>query len=179
MRGTGLPVRVYANYRSMKWSKLILNLIGNATSAILDMSTRETFADRRLFKIEVAALREAVAVMRAQSIAPVPLPGYPVPLLVLGIRFAPLWLLHRIMQPMAAAGRGDKPPSLLVDLRSGRTQSEIDELNGAVVRAGRTSGVKTPINARLVDTLHDLLSGKVDRAEWRRNADRLVQLTSG
>ncbi len=178
MRGTRLPVHVYADYRSMKWSKLILNLIGNVTSAILDMTTRETFADRRLFKIEVAALRETVAVMRAKSIKPVPLPGYPVPWLVLGIRFAPLWLLHQIMQPMAAAGRGDKPPSLLIDLRSGRTKSEIDELNGAVVRAGQAIGVKTPINAALVNTLHDLLSGKVDRAEWRRNVDRLIALTA-
>jgi 2-dehydropantoate 2-reductase len=178
MRGTELPVRVYGDYRSMKWSKLILNLIGNATSAILDMTTRETFADQRLFKIEVAALRETVAVMRAQSIAPVPLPSYPTPLLVLGIRFAPLWLLHQIMKPMVASGRGDKPPSLLVDLRRGRAQSEIDDLNGAVVRAGQASGVTTPINALLVNVLHDLLSGKIDRAEWRRNIERLVQLTS-
>jgi 2-dehydropantoate 2-reductase len=178
MRGTQLPVRVYADYRSLKWSKLILNLIGNATSAILDMTTREAFEDRRLFKLEVAALRETVDVMRVQSIKPVPLPGYPVPLLVLGIRFAPLWMLQRIMQPMVASGRGDKPPSLLIDLRRGRTQSEIDDLNGAVVRAGLASGVKTPINTLLVNVLHDLLSGKVDRAEWRRNIERLVQLTS-
>ena len=178
MQGTGLPVRTYRDYRAMKWSKLILNLIGNATSAILDMPTRETFADRRVFNIEVRMLREALAVMRAQAIAPVDLPGSPVRLLALGLRYTPQVLLHRILQPMIAGGRGDKPPSLLVDMRSGKTQSEIDELNGAIVRAGKSIGLKTPVNVALVNILHDLLSGKIDRAEWRRNIERLVTLTS-
>jgi hypothetical protein len=29
-----------------------------------------------------------------------------------------------------------------------------------------------------VNILHDLLDGKTDREEWRRNVDRLVELTS-
>jgi 2-dehydropantoate 2-reductase len=177
LRATQLPVHVYGDYRAMKWSKLILNLIGNATSAILDMPTRETFADARVFKIEVAMLHEALAVMRAQSIGTVDLPGSPVRLLAVGIRFAPLFILQRILQPMVGGGRGDKPPSLLVDMRSGKTQSEIDELNGAIVQAGKTIGVKTPVNTVLVDIVHDLLAGKADRADWRGNVDRLVELT--
>jgi 2-dehydropantoate 2-reductase len=178
IRATQLPVRTYADYRAMKWSKLILNLVGNATSAILDMPTRETFADKRVFKIEVMMLREALAVMRARSIGAVDLPGSPVRLLALGIRFAPIFLLKRILQPMVAGGRGDKPPSLLVDMRSGKTQSEIDELNGAIVQAGESIGVPTPVNAALVGIVHDLLDGKADRAEWRRNIDRLDELTA-
>ncbi len=178
IRATQLPVRVYADYRAMKWSKLMLNLIGNATSAILDMPTRETYADPRVFQLEVRMLREALAVMRAQSIGPVDLPGSPVRLLASGLRFAPLFLLKIILQPMVGGGRGDKPPSLLVDMRSGRTQSEIDALNGAIVKAGESIGVATPVNAALVGIVHDLLDGKADRAKWRRNIDRLVELTA-
>jgi 2-dehydropantoate 2-reductase len=177
IRATQLPVRVYAEYRAMKWSKLILNLIGNATSAILDMPTRETFADPRVFKIEVAMLREALAAMRAQSIGTVNLPGSPVRLLALGIRFAPQFILQRILQPMVGGGRGDKPPSLLVDLRSGRTQSEIDALNGAIVEAGKTIGMQMPVNAVLVGIVHELIEGKTDRSNWRRNIDQLVKWT--
>jgi 2-dehydropantoate 2-reductase len=176
IRATQLPVRVYADYRAMKWSKLILNLIGNATSAILDMPTRETFADPRVFKIEVRMLREALAVMRAQSIGTVDLPGSPVRLLAFGIRFAPLFLLQRILQPMVGGGRGDKPPSLLVDMRRGSAQSEIDALNGAIVEAGKAIGVPTPVNAALVGIVHDLFAGKADRTAWRRNIDQLVEL---
>jgi 2-dehydropantoate 2-reductase len=176
MRATQLPVRVYADYRAMKWSKLILNLIGNATSAILDMPTRETYADERVFNIEVAMLREALAVMQAQSIGTVDLPGSPVRLLAFGLRHAPRFLLKIILQPMVGGGRGDKPPSLLVDMRSGRTQSEIDALNGAIVKAGKSIGLPTPVNAALVGIVHDLLDGKADRAQWRRNIDQLVKL---
>jgi 2-dehydropantoate 2-reductase len=178
IRATRLPVHTYADYRAMKWSKLILNLIGNATSAILDMPTRETFADQRVFKIEVRMLREALAVMRAKSIGTVDLPGSPVRLLAFGIRFAPQFILQRILQPMVGGGRGDKPPSLLVDMRSGKTQSEIDALNGAIVQAGKTIGMPTPVNAALVGIVHDLLEGKADRADWRSNIDQLVQLTA-
>jgi 2-dehydropantoate 2-reductase len=177
VRATQLPVREYQDYRAMKWSKLILNLIGNATSAILDMTTRESFADQRVFKIEIAMLREALAVMRAQLIGTVDLPGSPVRLLAFGIRYAPQPILYRILRPMVSGGRGDKPPSLLVDMRSGRTQSEINELNGAIVQAGKKVGVRTPVNVALVGIVHDLLEGKTDRAEWRRNIDQLVKLT--
>jgi 2-dehydropantoate 2-reductase len=178
IRATQLPVRVYADYRAMKWSKLILNLIGNATSAILDMPTRETFADPRVFKIEVRMLREALAVMRAQSIGAVDLPGSPVRLLAFGIRFAPQFILQRILQPLVGGGRGDKPPSLLVDMRRGSAQSEIDALNGAIVEAGKAIGAPTPVNAALVGIVHDLLDGKADRAQWRRNIDQLVKLAA-
>ena len=106
--------------------------------------------------------------MRAQAIGAVNLPGSPVRLLAFGIRFAPPAILQRILQPMVAGGRGDKPPSLLVDIRSGKTQSEIDALNGAIVQTGEANGMKTPVNAALVGILHDLLEGKVERAQWRR-----------
>lgn len=175
LKDTGLLVRVYTDYRSMKWSKLLLNLIGNATSAILDMTTRETFNDRMVFRVEVAALREAVQVMRAHSIRPITLPGYPVPLLVFALRFLPIPLLQIIMRPLAAAGRGDKPPSLLMDLRNGKTKSEIDDLNGAIVRWGESIGVKTPINEFLTNIVKDLAAGRVDRAVWRRQTTELAQ----
>ena len=174
----GLPLRVYADYRGMKWSKLLLNLLGNATSAILDMNTLEAFADRRVFAIEVAALREAIAVMDALKVKAVTLPGYPVPLLVLALRHLPLAVLQPVLRRMAKSGRGAKLPSLLIDLNAGRPKSEIDDLNGAVSAASQPSGVKTPVNDALTATVRDLVSGKTDRAAWRRQIDRLVALTS-
>ncbi|MBP7687704.1 MAG: ketopantoate reductase family protein [Thermoflexales bacterium] len=174
----GLPLRVYADYRGMKWSKLLLNLLGNATSAILDMNTLEAFADQRVFAIEVAALREAIAVMDALKVKAVNLPGYPVPLLVLALRYLPLAVLQPVLRRMAKSGRGAKLPSLLIDLNAGRPKSEIDDLNGAVSAASQSSGVKTPVNDALTATVRDLVAGKSDRAAWRRQIDRLVTLTS-
>jgi 2-dehydropantoate 2-reductase len=169
----GFNVRAYAGYRAMKWSKLLLNLIGNATSAILDLSTPQVFADKRAFAVEIAALREALRVARADGIRFVGLPGYPTPLLVAALRFLPLALLQPLLTPLAASGRGRKMPSLHIDLAGGKRRSEIDELNGAVARAGARLGVPTPANALLVDTFKELLSGRVARSAWRGRADRL------
>jgi len=47
-RRAGFEVKPCRNYRALKWSKLLLNMIGNATSAILDMSPSEIFNDRKL-----------------------------------------------------------------------------------------------------------------------------------
>jgi 2-dehydropantoate 2-reductase len=173
----GLPLRVYANYRAMKWSKLLLNLLGNATSAILDMNTLDAFADQRVFAIEVAALREAIAVMDALKMKAVSLPGYPVPMLVFALRYLPLAVLQPILRRMARSGRGEKLPSLLIDLNAGRPQSEIDALNGAVSAASKSIGLKTPVNDALTATVRELVAGTVERAAWRQQVNRLVALT--
>ncbi|MGH2592949.1 MAG: ketopantoate reductase family protein, partial [Anaerolineae bacterium] len=169
----GFVVRTYADYRAMKWSKLLLNLIGNASSAILDLNTMQVFADKRIFSIEIAALREAVRVARTQGIRFVGLPGYPVPLLVAAARFLPLPLLQLLLIPLVAKGRGGKMPSLHIDLSNSKRRSEIDELNGVVVRAGARLNIPTPANALLFETFKDLQSGRAARSDWRHRADRL------
>lgn len=160
---TVLPTRAYTDYRAMKWSKLLLNLIGNASAAILEMNTAEVYADPRLFRLEVEMLREAVAVMRGLGLRPVRLPGYPVPLLAWGVRWAPLWLLKPIMRRLVTGGRGQKPPSLLMELQRRRQRSEVADLNGAVVRAGEQTGLPTPVNRALTETLARLVEGQI---EW-------------
>lgn len=173
LRQAGFVVRLYTDARSMKWSKLLLNLIGNATSAVLDLNTMRVFADKRLFSIEMASLREAMKVARAQGIRFVALPGYPVPLLAAAARLLPLPLLQPLLIPLVAKGRGSKMPSLHIDLAGGKRRSEIDELNGAVVQIGAQLSIPTPANGLLLATFKDLQSGRVDRSEWRHRADRL------
>src|SRR5579884_1995835 len=66
----------------MKWSKLLLNLVTNASVAILDLPPARVVAHPGLFRLERDAFREAVRVMRAFGLRAVSLPGYPVPALV-------------------------------------------------------------------------------------------------
>ena len=171
---TGIVTRGYADYRAMKWSKLLLNLIGNASSAILNMNTVRVFNDPRLVALEVAQLREAIAVMRALQLKPVSLPGYPVPLLVMALRFLPTPLLGLIMRPLVVGGRKEKLPSLLIELNRGSGKSEVDELNGAVVRVGQSVGVRTPINATLAATVNLLTQLPSQREAWKENVERLL-----
>jgi 2-dehydropantoate 2-reductase len=171
---TGITTRAYADYRAMKWSKLLLNIIGNATSAILNMNTVRVFNDQRLVWLEVEQLREAVAVMDALKIRSVSLPGYPVPLLVSALRFLPTALLGPVMRPLVVSGRAEKLPSLLIELNRKRGKSEVDELNGVVARIGQSVGVATPVNATLAATVNLLTRLPAQREAWNENVERLL-----
>jgi 2-dehydropantoate 2-reductase len=162
----------------MKWSKLLLNIIGNASAAILDMSTAEVYGNPHLFCLEVEMLREAVAVMQCQGIRPVNLPGYPVPLLAWAVRWAPGFLLKPIMRKLVAGGRGEKPPSLLLELRRSRQRSEVGDLNGAVVRAGQRNQVSTPVNRTLTEVLSELVEGRIQWDNIRRQPDVLLAVAA-
>ena len=70
-----LNARLYPNAADMKWSKMLTNLIANASSAILDMTAAEIFSHPGLFQMEMRMLREALTVMEAQGIKVVDLPG--------------------------------------------------------------------------------------------------------
>ena len=171
----GFRVQTFPEYRAMKWSKLLLNILGNATSAILDVPPSEIARSPRLFALERDAFREAVRVMQGLSLQPVALPGYPVPALV-RVMGAPAWIARRIVGPKIGGGRGAKMPSLWEDLDRGRERSEVEVLNGAVAREGAALGIPTPVNALLTEVLMALAAGRRDREAFRRKPEALVAL---
>jgi 2-dehydropantoate 2-reductase len=175
MRGAGLRVRTYPAPEPMKWSKLLVNLVGNATSAILDMPVPEIFMDQRLFGVEVAALHECLAVMGALKVEVVDLPGTPVRALALGVRL-PAVLARPLLRRGVSAGRGSKMPSLHIDLHSGRGKTEVRWLNGAVARHGAECGVPTPVNRVLTETLEGLSQGTLSKDAFRRQPRALLRL---
>ena len=124
---------------AMRWSKLLSNLLGNATSAILDIDPGEVYRDPGLFEFELRQVREALAVMRGLGLRPVALPGADVRPLALATRL-PAILVRPVMQRIVGGARGGKSPSLRLHLQDGDGPSEIDWLNGAVARAARGLG---------------------------------------
>jgi 2-dehydropantoate 2-reductase len=159
----------------MKWSKLLTNLLANATSAILDMTPAQIFAHPGLYRLEVAQLREALAVMRAQGIGVVNLPRTPVRLLAFGIRWLPPALSRPLIARAVGGGRGAKMPSFHIDLHSGRGQSEVDYLNGAVVRFGARLGIPTPANRILNETLLAITRRELPQETFARKPEALLE----
>src|SRR5947199_158734 len=94
----GFEVQTYRDYRAMKWSKALLNMLGNATAAILDMPVEEVYADRRLVALERQAFLEALHVMEQLGIKPVNLPRYPAATLALAMRRIPLVLFAPLLR---------------------------------------------------------------------------------
>ncbi len=168
-----LNCRLYPEPHSMKWSKMLTNLIANPTSAILNMTAAQVFADRRLYKIEVDMLRECLAVMKAQGLEVVDLPGTPVGLLAFATRL-PLWISSPFLSRAAGGGRGGKMPSFHIDLYSGRGKSEVGYLHGAVVREGRKYNIPTPVNELLTNILLALTNKEIPLGEYAGQPEKLL-----
>jgi 2-dehydropantoate 2-reductase len=172
----GFKVKMYPHAQGMKWTKLLMNMMGNATSAILDQPPAQLFADERVVDLEIAAWREALAVMAAAHIPPVNLGSYPFAWLAPLIRVAPNALLRPILRRQVAGARGDKLPSLHIDLHQGKLKSEINWLNGAIVEQGKAVGVATPVNQVLTDIVTALMGDSAAQNEWRGKVGKLSAL---
>jgi 2-dehydropantoate 2-reductase len=175
----GLPAVELRDAASMKWSKLLANLMANATGAILDMDADAIYRDPRLFEVERRQLRETVAVMRGLGVRPVSIPRGPVPLLVLGLRL-PAPLVRPILTRVAGGARSGKAPSLRIHVASAppdapcADQSEVAWMNGAVARFGSEVGVATPVNARLAALVEEVAADPARRVWFKGHPERLL-----
>jgi 2-dehydropantoate 2-reductase len=174
LRRAGLNARLYPDGSAMKWSKLLTNLLVNASSAILDYTPAQILADPKLFELEALQIREALRMMEAQRLRVVDLPGTPVRMLALLMRSLPLRLSQVVARKSLAAGRGGKMPSFHIDLHQGRGKIEVDALNGAVVRFGRQLGIGAPVNQFLNHTLLRLANGDLSIDTYRHNPQKLL-----
>ncbi len=170
----GLNAVEYSDAGSMKWSKMLTNLLANASSAILDMTPAEIFAHPGLFRMEVAQIKEAVNVMTAMNLKVIDLPKTPTRALILIMKYFPASLAQPILKQALGKGRGEKMPSFHIDLHQGRGKSEVDYLDGAVVRFGRQFGIPTPVNQFLNQTLLGLTDKTIDMAEFARQPEKLI-----
>jgi 2-dehydropantoate 2-reductase len=169
---------------SMKWSKLLANLIANATGAVLDMDAEEIYRDPRLFAIERRQLCETLDVMHQLGLKPVGLPGAAVPWLARVVRL-PTWLSRPILARIVGGARAGKLPSLRVHVRAVEAgappvtaiagePTEVRWMNGAVARFGVLTAVPTPVNNLLAELVDDVAADPERRAALRRNPDRLL-----
>lgn len=125
----GVPVKISENVTGALWDKLIINCAYNALSAVTQLPYGRMVKGEGIETVMQLAVNEAVAVAKAAQIQ-----------VSEGI-----WQQARnIAQSMAT-----QSSSTAQDLASGRP-SEIDYLNGHIVREGARLGVETPVNETLL-----------------------------
>ncbi len=150
------------NIRGAHWLKLMLNL-NNALPAATNMPLEAIYADPRLRRLAVLLIREGADAVRRAGISLAALPGFPLLLLRL-VTLLPTTLAGRLAAGRirrAAASSKSKDAlvgSTLQSLRRGRP-TEIDYLNGEVVRLGRETGSAAPLNETVVRIVHDIEKG--------------------
>jgi 2-dehydropantoate 2-reductase len=158
---------------AMKWTKMLSNLLGNATAAILDMPPGAIFAHPVGYQIERRQILEAITVMRKMGIRVINLPGTPMVWLKRLMLIFPAGLARPVLAKVMGSGRGNKMPSFHIDLHAGRPRLESGYLNGAVVRFGKRVGVETPVNAALDQLLQELIGRPDLQAEYKANPEKL------
>jgi 2-dehydropantoate 2-reductase len=169
---TGLSIKVVQDWRALKWSKLALNVVANASCAILNVLPNRFVHFDKIFTLEIRMIREVRAVMQALHVEAIDLPRYPVRALF-GVANLPSPVARTLLAHSIAGARGTKPPSLLLDLRKARPHTEVDFLNGAVASAGREHGVPVPVNAVYTRVLNDIAHTPPLWAKYREHPDRL------
>lgn len=143
-----MPARHAEDVPAARWTKLIVNL-PNAIPAATGIPLGRAFRDRRLNRLAIATMREGARIARAS--------GHP---LEAGARSRPFRLLATLPRPLAYAlfsrrliaqfpASSAFGGSTLQSFQRGST-SELDYLNGEVVRAGADAGRPTPINSALL-----------------------------
>ncbi len=131
-KSAGVPVEISGNAIGALWAKLIVNSAYNALSAITQLPYGRLVQGAGIPKIMQDVVDECLAVARAAGVT---VPGD----------------MHDATRRIAQTMPGQYS-STAQDLSRGK-KTEIDYLNGFVVRKGEALGVPTPVNR----TLHALV----------------------
>lgn len=175
LRRVTIPLVVLERALDLKWSKLMLNLIGNATGAITGLAPNQLAEHKRLMRAELLLAREAIAVSNALGARRSDLPGFPIRILSGALEKMPLSLVTPLISAKMKSARGDKLPSLFSDLEDASRPTEIDALNGAVVDEGVALGVPTPKQRALVALFHRCRDDQELWNQLRRDPIRLLE----
>lgn len=145
-----LPVVLEEDIDAVQWGKLVVNL-NNATNALSGIPLQAQLADRDYRRATAAAQREALALITAAGFA-VKRSGKMLPTLMPKILVAPDWLFRRVAAGMVKVDPQARS-SMWEDLTRGR-KTEIDYLNGEIVRLAESIGRQAPINAAVCQLIH-------------------------
>ena len=127
----GLPTQAVADARGPQWRKLIFNAATNPVGALTGLTHGRVCEDPGLRALVSDLVDEGKAVASAQGIE---------------LDADPEELIDHAARPEVAY---DHKASMLQDVEA-RRQTEIDYLNGGIVRFGRENGVPAPLNEAIL-----------------------------
>lgn len=152
-----LPTSETPSIEGAQWTKLLINMV-NAIPAIVGHSVQDVIRDPGLRRVMLASMRETARTGLAAGVRFQPLQGL-TPLLVRMVAFAPRRIAQQV--PLRIKERlGDVPNlgSTQQSIRRGQP-TEVDAINGAVVAEAARVGLEAPVNAALVELVHEVERG--------------------
>ncbi len=163
------PAHSTANLWGERWAKLTVNCMANSIAGITSMNNAEMRDSSDVFSIFVKIAGEALSVAEMLGVQVEPLNGIPAKAFLDASRGAGLQELRSAwVERGKSVGAGR--PSLLQDVMKSR-RTEVEHLNGYVVRKGREVGVPTPMNEAIVG-----IAKRVETGELKSNAANMQLL---
>ena len=141
----GFAVEAHGDMKAVLWGKLLMNL-NNALVALSDLPLASELADRRWRLILAGQIDEALTAMKVSGIEPARIAGLRPALLPKVLRL-PDWLFKLLARRMLAIDPQARS-SMWDDLQRGRP-TEIDELQGAILRLAEKTGTPAPMVQRI------------------------------
>lgn len=156
----GLPLTLCRDLEPLLWAKLLFNL-NNAINALSGLPLKTELSQRGYRRVLAAAQREALYLLQAQHqrlARLTPLPARWLPALIDTPDRLFRLLANRLLaiDPMARSSMQD-------DLGAGR-KTEVDVLQGEVLRLARAQHAEAPVNRRLLELVHEAEKG--GRRDW-------------
>ncbi|MEM2210492.1 MAG: 2-dehydropantoate 2-reductase [Nitrososphaerales archaeon] len=152
-----IEAKASSNIYGAIWEKVLVNIGINALSAITGMRNGELLNIPEIKEIMIEAVKEGLRVAKA-----------------IGVKLEnddPV----RVMLNVAEITRLNKS-SMLQDIERG-SKTEIDSLNGAIVKLGSIYGIPTPINKALTDMVKGLEKGvKFDKQELLNSLIKIASI---
>lgn len=133
MEGSQIPCEVSNDFERTEWMKLAINCIANPLAGILGVNNRR-ITHQKLDPVKEAILTEVREVAFAEGIS-----------------------IELTVQDINRYLNQDNTPSLRTDLGR-KLPTEVDVLNGTVVRLGQQHGIATPTNSLLLSLVRFLES---------------------
>lgn len=140
-----LVFRSVDDIEGVQWGKLLVNL-NNALNALSGLPLRDQLAQRSWRVLFAEQMREALAVIKAEGIAPLSTTPLPVSFTPFILRL-PDALFTRIAASMVKIDPKARS-SMWEDLQRGR-RTEIGHLQGLIVALAERHGLKAPLSARI------------------------------
>ncbi|MDN8617413.1 2-dehydropantoate 2-reductase [Variovorax ginsengisoli] len=169
-----LPLEQRSDFVAVQWGKLLLNL-NNAVNALSGVPLKAQLSDHRYRHVLAQLMDEALAAFQAAELTPAQVSGVPPGKLPALMRL-PDADFGQVASTMLAIDPQARS-SMWEDLEAGRL-TEIDELNGAVVRLAREHGLSAPANEAICALVHAAERGG-DRQMQGRALLRAVGLQAG
>ncbi len=147
-----LPTEIGEDIRGAHWTKLIMNL-NNAVMAVTGLPMQECSQYSQIRKLNINLMKEGFKVIKRSGIKVVPVPGIPLSLMKT-MTWIPLPVSSFVFKSkIKSYGKLPVLGSTLQSIKRGKN-TEIDYLNGEIVKLGKKNGIPTPVNSLIVELVH-------------------------